>query len=206
VIYQYDSRLDRFTNSARVITIDAVTYGIDFRTNGGIIVAEPSIREGSAYTIDIKYPLSKMPQELVDRLVKYQTREANTSKLPKNQTVCKPALKPTFESLQEAENTYTRHEIESFVSKLSKDRADDYDSWIHVGICLRNIQMLSQGEFDLFDIFETFSKQSTKYQIGCCNKVWNCLTVVNNQLAMGSLLYWCQQDNPDFSLNPKGKC
>lgn len=81
--------------------------------------------------------------------------------------------------------------MKSFVTCLSKDRADDYSKWLEVGLCLYNIDQR------LFTSWDKFSKQSDKYdKKGCFNK-WNSFQTAHttNPLTVASLYYWAKLDN-----------
>ena len=55
--------------------------------------------------------------------------------------------------------------VKSLVNLLDKKRADNYNDWIQLGWLLRNI------EIGLLDMWDEFSKQSNKYQPGCCDAI-----------------------------------
>lgn len=72
---------------------------------------------------------------------------------------------------------------------LSKDRASKYNSWIHVGWALHNI------DDNLLDCFITFSKRCPKkYEEGCCEDVWE--RARDNGFTLASLYWWAKEDNP----------
>ena len=80
---------------------------------------------------------------------------------------------------------------------LSSDRADKFNYWIKLGILLHNI------DYTLLDTWITFSKKSQKFKEGECEDKWDNLPVSNNknpssvnpELSMGTLIYWCKEDN-----------
>ncbi len=73
------------------------------------------------------------------------------------------------------------------VEILDKKRADDYESWIRVGWCLRNI------DHRLLDKWVEFSKSSVKYTEGECERFWNMMR--DDGLGIGTLCMWARQDN-----------
>jgi phage/plasmid-associated DNA primase len=77
--------------------------------------------------------------------------------------------------------------IKELVYILDPKRADQYQEWINIGWCLHNISN------DLLDIWIEFSKQSTKYEDGECDKLWN--DMKSHGLGIGSLHYWAKTDN-----------
>lgn len=74
---------------------------------------------------------------------------------------------------------------------LSKARADDRNTWIRVGWCLRNI-----SHSLLIDWIE-FSKKSDKFQEGACEREWASTDKRSDGINIGSLFYWAQEDNPE---------
>jgi P4 family phage/plasmid primase-like protien len=79
--------------------------------------------------------------------------------------------------------------ISRLVDVLSEDRASNYLDWISVGWCLRNI------DHRLLDKWIEFSKKSSKFEDGECEKKWNYMR--DDGLGMGTLNMWAKKDNPD---------
>lgn len=72
---------------------------------------------------------------------------------------------------------------------LSQTRAVNYNEWIKVGWTLRNI------DYRLLDSWIEFSKCSSKYIEGECNRLWDMMRI--DTLGMGTLRWWASLDNPD---------
>lgn len=72
---------------------------------------------------------------------------------------------------------------------LDIKRAEIYSDWINVGWALFNI------DYGLLNDYITFSKQSSKWKPGCCEKVWENAKL--DGLTIASLRWWAQQDNPE---------
>lgn len=90
-----------------------------------------------------------------------------------------------------------REYLRKHVMNLSLQRAEDYDRWIQVGICLHNIHA------DLLDVFLDFSSQNNnKYNEADCIQKWNSLTYRNDgdKLGEGTLRFWSKEDNLDHYL------
>ena len=82
--------------------------------------------------------------------------------------------------------------IEKYVLRcLSEDRYNDYELWIKLGMCLKNI-----GN-ELFDVWNKFSKRSDSYESrNDCLKKWESFGEhCNNPLTIKSLRYWAELDN-----------
>jgi|688.fasta_scaffold08469_5 P4 family phage/plasmid primase-like protien len=71
---------------------------------------------------------------------------------------------------------------------LCHKRADRYDDWINLGWALRNI------DYRLLNTWIEFSKISSSYVEGECQKLWDRMRKEN--LSMGTLRWWAKQDNP----------
>jgi P4 family phage/plasmid primase-like protien len=72
---------------------------------------------------------------------------------------------------------------------LNRRRAESYEDWIKLGWALRNI------DFRLLDTWVSFSKFSSKFVSGECEKLWN--TMRPDTMSMGSLRWWCKQDSQE---------
>ena len=77
------------------------------------------------------------------------------------------------------------------VMNLNPERAETYESWINVALCLHNIHP------DLLDVFLDFSAQSEKYNEADCIQKWNKLTFLNDgaRLKKDTLRYWSRMDD-----------
>lgn len=82
--------------------------------------------------------------------------------------------------------------LKKHAMNLNPERADNYDTWVKVGICLHNIHP------DLLDVFLDFSSQDEKkYNEADCIQKWNTFTYRNDgdRLGDGSLRTWSREDN-----------
>lgn len=85
-----------------------------------------------------------------------------------------------------------REYLKAHVLNLNPKRADDYNSWVQVAICLHNIHP------DLLDVFLDFSSQDEKkYNEADCIQKWNSLTFRNDgdRLGEGTLRFWSREDD-----------
>jgi len=85
-----------------------------------------------------------------------------------------------------------REYLKAHILNLNPARADDYNSWVQVAICLHNIHP------DLLDVFLDFSSQNEeKYNEADCVQKWNSLTFRNDgdRLGEGTLRYWSREDD-----------
>ena len=79
------------------------------------------------------------------------------------------------------------------VNMLSDDKADNHNDWINVGLALHNI------DNSLLSTWIEFSKNSSKFKDGECEKMWkNIKTPTNGKaLTINSLAFWAKKDNPE---------
>ena len=85
-----------------------------------------------------------------------------------------------------------REYLKAHVMNLDPTRADSYDSWLKVALCLHNIHP------DLLDVFLDFSSQDEKkYNEAECIQKWNSLTFRNDgdRLGEGTLRFWSREDD-----------
>ena len=78
--------------------------------------------------------------------------------------------------------------IKKLVEILKVERADEYTSWMEVGWCLYNLD----SDKLLLDWIK-FSKKSSKFEKGKCEKLWNTFQFGN--LGIGSLKMWAKEDS-----------
>ena len=89
------------------------------------------------------------------------------------------------------ENTIT-----ALLNILSPDRCDEYNSWISIAMILKN----SDYQYELFD---SWSQQSYKYDSNSCRKTWNNISTKTSSetkektLTLATLYWYAKHDNPD---------
>jgi P4 family phage/plasmid primase-like protien len=67
-------------------------------------------------------------------------------------------------------------------------RAESYEDWIKLGWTLRNI------DYRLLEAWVEFSRVSSKYVEGECQRLWNNMRI--DTLGMATLIWWARNDNP----------
>ncbi|EAM49789.1 DUF3987 domain-containing protein [Crocosphaera watsonii] len=75
----------------------------------------------------------------------------------------------------------------SYLEALASWRADDYDQWVQVGMALQSV---SDGL--LWD-WEHWSRQSSKYKPGGCERKWRSFKP-SKGISIGSLAQWAKED------------
>ena len=86
-----------------------------------------------------------------------------------------------------------REYLRRHVMNLNPQRAETYEKWIQVAICLHNIHD------ELRDVFLDFSSQWANYNDADCYQKWNNLTYRNDgdKIGEGTLRYWSREDDFD---------
>jgi hypothetical protein len=104
----------------------------------------------------------------------------------------KPENPENDDEIQDDGKDFSDDEIEFLVNMLSSDRCEDYDDWLKVGICLRNINK------NYLFMWKKWSNKSEKYERDACNDKWKGFNKnTDKKLTVGSLLFWCKEDNID---------
>ena len=75
----------------------------------------------------------------------------------------------------------------SYLEALDPHRADDYDSWVRVGMALHTV------DESLLPEWERWSQQSSKFRPGECDKKWRSFSNVKG-VQLGTLGFWAKQD------------
>jgi len=80
--------------------------------------------------------------------------------------------------------------IRELVFILNNERSENYNQWLELGWALHNIDPNSQ---ELIDIWIDFSKKSSKFKEGECEKIWE--KSKNEGLTIACIHYWAKIDN-----------
>jgi P4 family phage/plasmid primase-like protien len=79
--------------------------------------------------------------------------------------------------------------VKNLVTILSDARANNFNDWMRVGWCLRNI------DNNLLDVWKEFSSKSDKYNESECEDLWS--HMISGTLGIGSLHMWAKSDNEE---------
>jgi P4 family phage/plasmid primase-like protien len=88
-------------------------------------------------------------------------------------------------------NLYTKDYINRILSGLDKSRFDNYDDWLRIGF------FLCQYDFGK-ELFDTFSKQSSKYNKEEIDSRWDSFDKTKSKITISTILFWLKTDNPDL--------
>jgi phage/plasmid-associated DNA primase len=83
--------------------------------------------------------------------------------------------------------------VTALINSLSVERATDWNTWIYVGMCLKNI--CNCDEF--LSLWLSFSERcKNKYDAKICVDNWNSFKKTDKGYGLKSLRSWARQDNP----------
>ena len=95
-----------------------------------------------------------------------------------------------FKKDKKIESKTDKSDIEfakELVNILDIKRSDNYENWIKLGWVLYNIDK------SLLNVWDNFSKKSSKYQDNKCSKLWS--NMKRRNFSIGTLIMWAKEDN-----------
>ena len=126
---------------------------------------------------------------------KEKNKEQNKEQNKEIKEKTKDKMREKINGLNEKDNKKNKNGDTNMAKKLlkvlSKNRALNYHEWIHVGWALHNI------DHELLGDYIEFSKQSSKWQEGCCEKIWENAKNDDEGLTIASIHWWAQIDNSE---------
>jgi hypothetical protein len=88
----------------------------------------------------------------------------------------------------------------SALAGLNKERCEDYDSWVHVGMALHSVA----EDDEMLDAWTDWSRQSDKHQNGDCIAKWSSFNRDRSGgITLGSLVHWAEEDGWKRPQGPK---
>lgn len=164
-----------------------IAPGIDTRSDGGYIVAPPSIHpNGSAY--QFINPLEDIA-DAPDWLIKLLLADTTAAKRPAQLGIVQ-AVAPRGR-LQLSD--WTPDQIEKLLSHISPDC--EYDQWVNIGMAVKDAGLP-------FAIWDSWSSRGVKYQRAEMAHKWN--SFKGSGVTLGSLVYlakqagWKPDNRPDY--------
>lgn len=157
---------------------------VDIRADGGYIMVAPSYVKDDKKGIDGSYGWTIPPgmKTELSAVPTWFTQSLKQTKKPEqkvDQTIVTPdsgfvGLSVTVEAIQLTDN-------------MPKEIADNRDSWLRVGMALHSICAA------LLFVWIQFSKRSSKYQPGECERLWNGFHANReNGVGIGTLRHYSQ--------------
>jgi len=178
--------------------------GFDLRTEGGCIIAPPTIyfnknlNKNAEYTWEksiFEHELTEMPKWLKKKIFEKQNEkqnEINQTKEKKEQKNIKP-IDLLYCKLQKDKIKITDEQMSELIKIVNPKRADDYSTWIEMLFALK-----CENNDDNLIHFKEFSKRSEKYNEQEVKNTWYKYDASKtlNKINYGSILFWAKLDNP----------
>lgn len=174
---------------------DVLGPGIDVRGRGGYVIVPPS-RTQAPYIFELApkdYKIADLPMWIMTRV--NGTMEAPTPQQPAQEAQPDKPKKQKIDGRKFAQAA-------SALNALKKERAENYDDWVKVGMALYEL-----GDYGL-TAWDGWSKQSEKYKPGDCAKKWTSFNhdiTAANQITFASLLHWAGLDGAQPFITPAPK-
>lgn len=192
--FKYTDDLDEITSKDHKFGIE---YDIDIKANGGCIYAPPTKYYNNNVKKEVMYKWENdiFECEMIEVPVWIKNilfcKINNKKNMKANDII--PIKNNTCDIDANDENiNFNEDDIEILIDMLSINRCNTYEGWTQVGMCLYNINKMYML------LWKKWSKKSNNYNENeDFNSKWKSFgKVPNKKLKLGSLLYWCKQDNP----------
>ena len=131
--------------------------GLDFKTEGGYVVAPGSVFEGKYYKVINKAPIIDMPKELISWLLAFK---ADTGKTPQEKKE-----KKVIPNVDDHEYDITDEQFVNILNHLDQIYLNNYSHWLRVTTVCKH--------HDKFDIWDEWSKKSANYDSHKNMAIWN---------------------------------
>lgn len=171
---------------------DGTSLPIDIKTRTssgtkGVISIPPS--PGKTWFRKLgDYTLLPIPDAFIAHFIKYTKRKDSK---PTQKMINNPAKNTLNQKQHDSKDIVALYEVHELLKMINDSRADNYDEWIQLGLCLHNID-----KDNLLDAWIDFSKRSSKFKDGECERLWITMDLRTNGMKLGSLHMWGKQDDP----------
>lgn len=176
--FKYNDKMINIPSSNKCLSLNGKKLDIDVKNNDGFIIAPPSyyninntneIKQYEWINSIFDHDLQELPEWLFNLLTNIKGKSSDNST---NACLVSHDL------------------VKELIGLLNEERCENYDDWLHVGMCLFNIDDKN------IDMWIEWSKSSKKFVKGACEKKWKSF-VKDGSLTTGSLIYWLKMDNYD---------
>jgi hypothetical protein len=169
----------------------AVWPGIDIRANNGYVIIPPSVTI-QRYVFELS-PSDTEVEELPDWILSKLNGHLKTAEV----------IETTLSQANDPETVADNLRVAmSALNALKRERADNYQEWLEVGMSLYSL-----GQDGLV-AWDAWSKQSEKYEPGACSQKWVTFTHAlqdANKITFGSLIHWAEEDGCAPFIRPAPK-
>lgn len=135
------------------------------------------------FSIRNKYDETPITNSLIERVRELDAKLENK----RNKEALYKNITSSSINTEKQEYATSLDQVVQLIDILDKNRATNYNDWIRLGWCLKNI------DEKLLDKWDDFSKNSSKYVSGECRKIWQYMK--HGGLGIGTLHMWAKKDN-----------
>jgi len=202
--YEHDRHLHITSHSDT--KLHGKKYAVDIKTNGGCILSPPTTYKTMENSIK-KYT-NIIPIEKMSNVPEWIYTVFDSFKPPIDNTDDTDDIKPSdsvsnFDGSSninsEAPTTYNyslelKNDLLILIDCLKQERVDSRDDWLKIGFSLHSVKNV-----ETFSVWNEWSKKSSKYVAGECEKIWESMkNNTDNLCSLGTLKYLAKQDNPSL--------
>ena len=130
--------------------------GLDFKTEGGYVVAPGSVFEGKYYKVINQTNIIDMPSELLSWLLAFKADTTKTTKEKKEKKVF---------TVDDCEYDITDAKFSDILNQLDQTYLNNYSDWLRVTTVCKH--------HDKFDLWDEWSKKSANYDSHKNMAIWN---------------------------------
>lgn len=185
-----DSRTAHFTSTTDAHWDNKRIQGIDIRAKGGICYTVPSRYNTTSGEVK-RYSWMKgnlatatvLSPEILEHLCYSDYDFPETFSFNITNDIDNKTINSTTDS----------EEIMTVLNGLSQHRVDNYRNWFDIGIALKNSGYSCE-------VWDEFSKRSSKYTPGKCHKDWDNIkdTYSGKPIKKATIYKWLKEDNYDL--------
>ena len=157
------------------IKIGIPSFEILFRSRQGAIMGSHPDTDGYFTTPHGGFEYAKNPPELPEWLYEAITKAypLNKYKKPIKEGILTQQVNIEYEEDSEYQKEVYINDAKIYLEHLNIDRVTEYDSWVKVGMCLKQV------DDSLLSEWIDWSKQADNFEDGACEKKWNTFEVVD---------------------------
>jgi P4 family phage/plasmid primase-like protien len=192
--FKTHERTSHFTNTTDAYWDNQQIKGLDIRAKGGICYCAPTNYIGADGSVKrykwIKGNLSKateVPSEILEHISYSPMTPTTIESRQQGSTFSFVIPQDTTDSI--SESAHDPDETMTILNGLAPTRADNYDSWLKIGMALKN-------EGYPLEVWDTWSRRSSKYEAGICQQKWKSFNSrEQNKITMATIYHWLKEDN-----------
>ena len=156
------------------IKIGIPSFEILFRSRQGAIMGSHPDTDGYFTTPHGGFEYAKNPPELPEWLLEaiVKAYPTNKYKKPIKEGILTQQVNLEYEEDSEFQKEVYINDAKIYLDHLKIERVQEYDSWVKVGMCLKQV------DDSLLEEWIDWSKQADNFEEGACERKWNTFEVV----------------------------